>query len=74
MVATETFKKDFPKLGRKYLGAPGKRMGRRVFGRTDISHIRSGNGSGNNTAWRMALDLNRGLRYADGVDILRDVP
>src|SRR5690606_12091736 len=39
--------------------------GKRVFGDTNTDTIRSGNWHGNDTTWRMCLDLNRILLYAD---------
>lgn len=41
-----------------------KRVGRGVFGATD-QVIRSGNWHGNDTAWRMVLDLNRAFFHFD---------
>jgi len=43
----------------------GKVFGKRIFGRTD-QVIRHGNWYGNDTAWRMVLDINRCLMYSDG--------
>jgi uncharacterized protein (DUF362 family) len=42
-----------------------KRVGRSIFGDTE-NVIRSGNWYGNDTAWRMVLDLNKALFYFDG--------
>jgi uncharacterized protein (DUF362 family) len=42
-----------------------KLIGMSVFGRTE-SVIRSGNWHGNDTAWRMVLDLNKALFHFDG--------
>jgi uncharacterized protein (DUF362 family) len=42
-----------------------KRVGRVVFGDTN-EVVRSGNWHGNDTAWRMVLDLNKALFYFDG--------
>lgn len=42
-----------------------KRAGQRAFGDTD-SVVRSGNWHGNDTAWRMTLDLNKAFFYFDG--------
>lgn len=42
-----------------------KRIGRTVFGDTN-EVVRSGNWHGNDTAWRMVLDLNKALFYFDG--------
>jgi hypothetical protein len=70
------FKKHFPKLGRlrKYIGGSAKRLGKKAFGDTDTSRIRSGNWYGNDTTWRMVLDLNRALRYGDASGVLHDTP
>ncbi len=70
------FKKHFPKLGRlrRWVGGPAKSFGRAAFGDTDTDRIRSGNWYGNDTTWRMVLDLNRALRYADGSGVLHDQP
>jgi len=61
------FRKIFPFLGplRKLLAKPLKAMGAWYFGETTKDTIRSGNWYGNDTTWRMALDLNRILLYAD---------
>ena len=71
-----SFKQHFPKLGRfrKYIGAAAKNMGKTAFGDTDTNRIRSGNWYGNDTTWRMVLDLNRILRYADASGALHDTP
>ena len=42
-----------------------KTLGKRIFGRTD-QVIRHGNWHGNDTAWRMVLDINRCFLYSDG--------
>jgi uncharacterized protein (DUF362 family) len=47
----------FPGLGPRLL-RQGRRAGKRVFGDTN-STIRSGNWYGNDTTWRMCLDLNK---------------
>ncbi len=75
-VVLATFKRHFPKLGplRKLLGGAAKKAGRVAFGDTDTDRIRSGNWYGNDTTWRMVLDLNRALRYADGDGRLHDSP
>ncbi len=71
-----TFKKHFPKLGplRKLIGGAAKKVGTATFGDTNTSRIRSGNWWGNDTTWRMVLDLNRSLRYGDGEGRLHDRP
>ncbi|HXH06596.1 MAG TPA: DUF362 domain-containing protein [Vicinamibacterales bacterium] len=48
----------------------GRRMGRFVYGDTE-SVIRSGNWWGNDTVWRMCLDLNTALLYANPDGSLR---
>ncbi len=70
------FKKHFPKLGRlrRYVGRAAKSAGRTAFGDTDTTRVRSGNWYGNDTTWRMVLDLNRALRFADGAGVLHDTP
>jgi uncharacterized protein (DUF362 family) len=42
-----------------------KRVGRLAFGGTDVA-VRSGNWYGNDTAWRMVLDLNKALFHFEG--------
>ncbi len=61
------FKRVFPLLGplRPLIAGPVKAFGRRVFGDTNTDTVRSGNWYGNDTTWRMVLDLNRILFYAD---------
>ena len=75
-VLLATFKRHFPKLGplRRHLAGPVKRIGRAVFGDTTTDRIRSGNWYGNDTTWRMVLDLNRALRFGDGEGVLHDKP
>jgi len=51
-----------------------KRLGRRVFGDTNGGTIRSGNWHGNDTTWRMVLDLNRAALYADAAGDLHTTP
>jgi hypothetical protein len=70
------FKRWFPLLGamRPLVARPVKRMGKRLFGDTDRGTTRSGNWYGNDTAWRMVLDLNRILFYADSDGRLHDQP
>ena len=62
----EQFKRVFPLLGplRPLLGGAAARLGKRVFGDTNQNTIRSGNWFGNDTTWRMVIDLNRILYYA----------
>jgi hypothetical protein len=63
----ECFRRAFPFLGplRESLARPLKAAGKCVFGDTNRDTIRSGNWYGNDTTWRMVLDLNRILMYAD---------
>jgi uncharacterized protein (DUF362 family) len=72
----ECFRRVFPLVGplRKIVAGPIKSMGRCVFGDTNTDAIRSGNWHGNDTTWRMALDLNRILIYADNGGLLHDRP
>ena len=61
------FKQVFPRLGRlrPMLARPTIFMGRKLFGDTNEETIRSGNWHGNDTTWRMVMDLNRILIYSD---------
>jgi len=63
-------------FGRHFLSklfVPVKKLGRMVFGDTkDV--IRSGNWHGNNTAWRMILDLHKCFFYFDGRGLRRGKP
>ncbi len=70
------FKRVFPWLGplRPLLAKPAKALGRRIFGDTNRDTVRSGNWYGNDTTWRMVLDLNRTLHYADATGRLHDRP
>jgi uncharacterized protein (DUF362 family) len=70
------FRHVFPALGpvRPLIAATVKSVGRRVFGDTNSDTVRSGNWYGNDTTWRMALDLNRALVYADDRGCLHDRP
>jgi uncharacterized protein (DUF362 family) len=72
----QRFKRVFPWLGplRPLVAGPVKAMGKRVFGDTNEGTIRSGNWHGNDTTWRMVIDLNRLLHYADEDGALRDRP
>jgi uncharacterized protein (DUF362 family) len=49
-----------------------KNVGYKIFGRTD-QVIRSGNWHGNDTTWRMALDLNKILLYANADGTMRRI-
>ncbi|MHC1768411.1 MAG: DUF362 domain-containing protein [Verrucomicrobiia bacterium] len=55
--------KDSPRLSRLFV--PMKRAGRLVFGDTQ-KVVRSGNWYGNDTCWRMVIDLNKCLFFFDG--------
>lgn len=70
------FRLLFPLLGplRGMVARPFKAIGKGVFGDTNRDTIRSGNWYGNDTTWRMVLDLNRLLMYADGEGRLQDTP
>ncbi len=61
------FRRLFPLLGpvRSIIAKPIKAVGKGIFGDTNTDTIRSGNWYGNDTTWRMAIDLNRILFYAD---------
>ncbi len=66
----------FPFLGpmRKSVAKILRALGKGIFGDTNIDTIRSGNWYGNDTTWRMVIDLNRILMYADTNGCLRDKP
>ncbi|HEY3246197.1 MAG TPA: DUF362 domain-containing protein [Phycisphaerae bacterium] len=70
------FKRVFPHLGfmRRVVAGPIKSVGRQLFGDTNRGTIRSGNWYGNDTTWRMVLDLNRILFYAHADGNLRARP
>ena len=70
------FRNIFPRLGpfRGTVAKPLKSLGKRVFGDTNTSTIRSGNWYGNDTTWRMVMDLNRILLYADKSGRIQDRP
>jgi uncharacterized protein (DUF362 family) len=75
-VTVRRFKRLFPLLGplRPFVAGPVKALGRRIFGDTNVDTIRSGNWYGNDTTWRMVIDLNRALFYADHSGLLHDRP
>jgi hypothetical protein len=52
---------------------PVKKLGRLVFGDTQ-KVVRSGNWHGNDTCWRMVVDLNKCLFYFDGTGLPRSKP
>lgn len=60
----------FPAAG-SHLYAVARRLGRSVYGDTE-DVVRSGNWWGNDTVWRMCLDLNTALLYANPDGALRD--
>ena len=70
------FRRLFPLLGpvRGITARSLKALGTRVFGDTNTNTVRSGNWYGNDTTWRMVLDLNRILTYADKDGRVRDCP
>jgi len=63
--------KSSPLLSRLFV--PLKRVGRLVFGDTQ-KVVRSGNWHGNDTCWRMVLDLNKCLFFFDGAGARRTKP
>jgi len=63
--------KSSPFLSRLFV--PLKKAGRLVFGDTQ-KVVRSGNWHGNDTCWRMVLDLNKCLFFFDGVGARRTKP
>jgi len=70
------FRRLFPLLGfmRAVAARPLKTLGQSIFGDTNTDTIRSGNWYGNDTTWRMVIDLNRVLMYVDRDGRLRDAP
>lgn len=70
------FKRVFPFLGplRRSVAGPLKAVGKGIFGDTNTNTVRSGNWYGNDTTWRMVIDLNRILRYARADGSLGDAP
>ena len=70
------FRSLFPLLGplRGVMAKPLKALGTSIFGDTNTDTIRSGNWYGNDTTWRMVIDLNRILMYADKNGHLQDHP
>jgi uncharacterized protein (DUF362 family) len=60
-----------PQLSRLFV--PVKKAGRLVFGDTQRV-VRSGNWHGNDTCWRMVLDLNKCLFFFDGAGHRREKP
>jgi uncharacterized protein (DUF362 family) len=74
--AVQGFKRVFPQMGRMrpVVAGPLKAVGKRIFGDTNAGVVRSGNWYGNDTTWRMVLDLNRILMYADADGRWHDRP
>jgi hypothetical protein len=74
--AVAHFKRLFPVLGplRSLVAGPVKALGKKIFGDTNVDTVRSGNWYGNDTTWRMALDLNRILMFADAEGIFHSRP
>lgn len=63
--------KNRPALSRAFV--PLKKLGRLFFGDTQ-KVVRSGNWHGNDTCWRMVLDLNKCLFFFDGTGTPRTTP
>jgi uncharacterized protein (DUF362 family) len=70
------FRRCFTLLGplRGWVARPIKSLGTDIFGDTNSDTVRSGNWFGNDTTWRMVLDLNRILRYVDAEGSLHHTP
>ena len=70
------FRRIFPLLGpfRAAIAKPLKVLGTKAFGDTNTDKVRSGNWYGNDTTWRMTIDLNRILMYADASGRLQEQP
>ncbi|MCD6304037.1 MAG: DUF362 domain-containing protein [Planctomycetes bacterium] len=64
-VLVNAFKRWMLRHGRlgRFLGGPAKGLGKVLFGDTNSNTIRSGNWYGNDTTWRMVLDLARIFVY-----------
>jgi uncharacterized protein (DUF362 family) len=71
MGAAKRWLKNRPGLSRFFV--PLKKMGRLYFGDTQ-KVVRSGNWHGNDTCWRMVLDLNKCFFYFDGSGQRRSRP
>jgi uncharacterized protein (DUF362 family) len=71
MGSAKRWLKNRPGLSRLFV--PLKRAGRLVFGDTQ-KVVRSGNWHGNDTCWRMVLDLNKCFLYFDGEGRKRHQP
>ncbi len=70
------FRHLFPLLGplRGIMARPLQALGKKIFGDTNTDTIRSGNWYGNDTTWRMVIDLNRILMHADKNGSVQDSP
>jgi len=71
MGTTKRWLKNRPLLSRLFV--PVKKIGRVYFGDTQ-KVVRSGNWHGNDTCWRMVLDLNKCLFFFDGAGGRRTAP
>src|SRR6185295_2164997 len=71
MGAAKRWLKNRPGLSRLFV--PVKKAGRVIFGDTQ-KVVRSGNWHGNDTCWRMVLDLNKCLFFFDGAGQRRQRP
>jgi hypothetical protein len=71
MGAAKRWLKNRPAMSRLFV--PVKKVGRWVFGDTQ-NVVRSGNWHGNDTCWRMVLDLNKCLFYFNGLGAPREKP
>ncbi|MBN2508136.1 MAG: DUF362 domain-containing protein [Verrucomicrobia bacterium] len=71
MGAAKRWLKNRPRLSRFFV--PLKKVGRLVFGDTQRV-VRSGNWHGNDTCWRMVLDVNKCLWFFDGAGRRRQTP
>ncbi|MFM1769922.1 MAG: hypothetical protein RJA22_2451 [Verrucomicrobiota bacterium] len=71
MGAAKRLLRNRPLLSRLFV--PLKKAGRLVFGDTQ-KVVRSGNWHGNDTCWRMVLDLNKCLFFFDGAGARRGRP
>ncbi|HEV8544263.1 MAG TPA: DUF362 domain-containing protein [Verrucomicrobiae bacterium] len=71
MAAAKRLVKDSPALSRLFV--PIKKVGRLYFGDT-LKVVRSGNWHGNDTCWRMVLDLNKCLFFFGGGGQRRQKP
>jgi uncharacterized protein (DUF362 family) len=71
MGAAKRWLKHRPRLSRAFV--PAKKIGRMVFGDTQ-KVVRSGNWHGNDTCWRMVLDLNKCIFFFDGTAQRRTRP